>query len=57
MTIPVMIEKYPDDDEVSNLHSDFQTSHNAQGLVRCANRSAYMWDAGLWKAFGKSTSC
>ncbi|KAF5637343.1 uncharacterized protein FTJAE_5758 [Fusarium tjaetaba] len=32
IAIPFMIEKYPDEDEASNFHSDFQTSHNTHGL-------------------------
>ncbi|CVL05509.1 uncharacterized protein FPRN_14378 [Fusarium proliferatum] len=40
--------------EMKALHPDFQTSSNLQGVVGRANRSAYMWDAGLWKACRES---
>ncbi|KAF5552087.1 hypothetical protein FPHYL_9034 [Fusarium phyllophilum] len=40
--------------EMKALHPDFQTSPNEQRVVGCAKRSAYMWDAGLWKACRES---
>ncbi|KAG5782449.1 hypothetical protein H9Q73_003883 [Fusarium xylarioides] len=40
--------------EMRALHPDCQTSPNAQGPVGRANRSAYMWDAGLWRACKES---
>ncbi|KAI1013650.1 hypothetical protein LB503_010685 [Fusarium chuoi] len=40
--------------EMKALHPNFQTSSNLQGVVGRANRSAYMWDAGLWKACRES---
>ncbi|KAF5989766.1 hypothetical protein FBULB1_611 [Fusarium bulbicola] len=40
--------------EMKALHPDFQTSANEQQVVGCANRSAYMWDGGLWKACRES---
>ncbi|KAF5610647.1 uncharacterized protein FSUBG_2908 [Fusarium subglutinans] len=40
--------------EVEALHPHFQTSANEQQVVGCANRSAYMWDGGLWKACRES---
>ncbi|KAF5581151.1 tetracycline resistance [Fusarium pseudocircinatum] len=40
--------------EMKALHHDFSTSHSGQRVVGRANRSAYMWDAGLWKACKES---
>ncbi|KAF5576916.1 hypothetical protein FPANT_10697 [Fusarium pseudoanthophilum] len=40
--------------EMNALHPDFPTSHNGQLAVGRANKSAYMWDAGLWKACRES---
>ncbi|KAF4944808.1 hypothetical protein FGADI_12403 [Fusarium gaditjirri] len=40
--------------EMRALHPDFQTSPKDQQVVGRANRSAYMWDAGLWKACRES---
>ncbi|EWG54739.1 hypothetical protein FVEG_12869 [Fusarium verticillioides 7600] len=40
--------------EMKALHPDFPTSRNGQRVVGRANRSAHMWDAGLWKACQES---
>ncbi|KAF5626894.1 uncharacterized protein FTJAE_9400 [Fusarium tjaetaba] len=40
--------------EMKALHPDFPTSNSGQQVVGRANRSTYMWDAGLWKACKES---